>query len=71
MMLLKVRPQTEIVAHKKRSTSKTEKSVRVPMVKLPVINVTMRKMAKMEQALEMIVSYTILTNISNVSISVE
>ena len=70
-MLLKVRPQLEIVAHKNRSTSKTEKTVRAPMTILPVINITMRKIAKMEQALEMIVSYTILTNISSVSISVE
>ena len=70
-MLLKVSPHTAIVAHKKRSTSKTEKTVRALMVTLPVMIATIRKIARMEQALEMIVSCTILTKISYVSISVE
>ena len=56
MMLLKVRPQAEIVAHKNRSTSKTEKTVRPLIATLPVIIVTMKKMERTEQALEIIVS---------------
>ena len=71
MMLLKVRFQAEMVAQRKRSTSETEKTLTALIEKLPVMNETMRKMARMEHALEMIVSCTIPTNISNVSISDE
>ena len=70
-MLLNVRPQTEIEAHRNRSTIRTEKTVSPLTTKLPVISETITKMAKIEQALDVTVSCTMPTNISNVSISVE
>ena len=55
-MLLKVSPQIGIKAIKNKSRTNTEKIVSVLIMMLPVIMKTTRKTAKIEDALEMIVS---------------